>query len=71
MMTIDKIRKILFNLLGKQVKIIYCGGRNKKEIYNGYIFKLYRSVFIIKTTFGDTKCFSYADVLTKTVKIIY
>lgn len=71
MMMVESIRKKLFCLLNKKIKIIYCGSRNKKEVYYGYVFKLYLNVFVIKNDYNETKCFSYVDVLTKTVKIIY
>ena len=71
MMNVNKIKNILSGLLGKRVKLIYFGSRNKKEVYCGYIYKLYRNVFVIKNELNDTKCFSYVDILTKSLKIIY
>ena len=61
MMTISKIKNLLSSLIGKRVKVIYYG----------YIYKLYQNVFLIKDDECCAKSFSYVDVLTKTVKIIY
>ena len=36
-MNIRGIRKILLNHIGKKVRIIYYGGRNKKEVYIGIV----------------------------------
>ena len=70
MMTVSKIKAYLHFNIGKKIKIIYYGSRNKREIYEGFILKLYQNVFVVKLLSGDIKCFSYIDVLTKTVKII-
>ncbi len=69
MMTIEKIKSILSKRIGLRVVIIYYGSRNRVERYDGYIFRLYRNVFTVKLLNGEVKCFSYADVLTKTIKI--
>ncbi len=71
MMTISKIKKLLSGLIGKKVKVIYYGSRNRKEVYYGCIYKLYQNVFLIRNDECCAKSFSYVDVLTKTVKIIY
>jgi len=68
-MTIDKIKICLSKLLGLRVVVIYYGSRNRIERYDGCILKLYQNVFTIKLHNGDIKCFSYIDVLTKTIKI--
>jgi len=69
MMTIDRVKKSIANLIGIRVLIIYYGSRNRVERYDGFILKLYRNVFTIKLINGGVKCFSYIDVLTKTIKI--
>lgn len=69
MMTINKIRFLIGNLLGKNITVVFYGSRNKKEKYTGMVYKLYRNIFIIKLPSGNIKSFSYIDVLTKTVKI--
>ncbi len=71
MITIKAIRCRIRSLIGKKIKIIYYGSRHKKEIYNGYILKLYHNVFTICLICGGIRCFSYSDVLVKNVKIMY
>ncbi|MGN1277831.1 MAG: Veg family protein, partial [Floccifex sp.] len=46
-------------------------GRNKYETYNVIITNLYNCVFIVKDIdmASSTKSFSYADIITKTIKI--
>ena len=63
------IRKNLISMIGSKIVVIYYGSRNKKESYEGVLFKLYRNIFTIKLVSGEIKCFSYADLLTKTVQI--
>ncbi len=65
------IRKALSNYLGKTVVIKYNLGRNKYESYKVMIKGLYNCVFLVETL-GENRCiksFSYADVITKTIKI--
>jgi len=69
MMTIEKIKIKLSKMLGLRVVIIYYGSRNRIERYDGYILRLYRNVFTVRLINGEVKCFSYIDVLTKTIKI--
>ena len=57
-------------LLNKIVKIKYNLGRNKLETFEAKIIKLYNCVFLIELTENKTvKSFSYADIITKTIKI--
>lgn len=70
-MTIDKIKYSINNQLGNNVKVIYNGSRNKKEEYNGVILETYNFIFIIKTNDNEKKSFSYSDVLTNTIEIIF
>ena len=56
--------------LNKLVKIKCNLGRNKSETYEAKIIKLYNCVFLIELV--QNKCiksFSYADIITKTIKI--
>ena len=56
--------------LNKTVKIKCNLGRNKSETYEAKIIKLYNCVFLIELTQNKTiKSFSYADIITKTIKI--
>lgn len=63
-----KIKNDLQSYQGKRVRIVVDIGRNKSEDYTGFIDKLYDNVWTIKTESG-IKCFSYKDVLIKTIKI--
>ena len=65
---INKIKKDINNLKGKRVKVLVDIGRNKIEEHVGIIDNLYDSVWTIDTG-GSTKCYSYKDVLIKTVEI--
>lgn len=68
---VNEVKKILERYLNKPVKIKYNLGRNKYETYNVIITNLYNCVFIVKDTAesGVIKSFSYADIITKTIKI--
>jgi len=68
-MNIKNIRNYLITKVGSNIVIIYYGSRNKKEIYRGILWKLYKNVFVIKLSNGEVKSFSYIDILTKTVQI--
>jgi len=65
------IRKALSNYLGKEVTINYNLGRNKYESYKAKITNLYNQVFLVEVLAENksTKSFSYADIITKTIKI--
>lgn len=65
---ISQIKKNVEQLLGKKIKVIVDIGRNKSEIYEGYVVSSYRYVWTLKTNY-DLKCFSYTDLLIKTVII--
>lgn len=67
----DKIKKNIVNNVGKRVKIIYNGSRNKREFYCGVITEAYNSLFIVKLDNDLNKSFSYADLLTGVVNIKY
>lgn len=72
-MTIDEIKKDLRNHVGKDALIKYSLGRNKYESYHVIIKELYDYVFLVelKKKENIVKSFSYADVITKTIKIDY
>jgi uncharacterized protein Veg len=63
------MRQKLTPYLGKQVEIHYNLGRNKSEKYSGKIIQLFPNIFIFEEDNGSKKCFSYSDILTKTVKL--
>lgn len=73
-MTLQDIKVKLNNNIGRDV-VIKCNlGRNKYEKYRVRIKETYRNVFIVQLldqSSIDIKSFSYADVMTKTIKIDY
>ena len=70
-MTIDKIKNYIDSKLGDNVKVVYNGSRNKKEEYLGVITEIYNFIFIIETRDEGKKSFSYRDVLTNTIEVIF
>ena len=67
---VKTIKNALKPHLNKTVKIKYNLGRNKVETYKAKIIKLYNCVFLIELIDSKTvKSFSYADIITKTIKI--
>ena len=67
----EGVRKVLSRYLGKKLIIKYDLGRNKFESYPVVIKKLYNCVFLVEVVTGSRaiKSFSYADIITKTIKI--
>jgi len=65
---INQIKKDLMSLKKKKLKLYVDIGRNKMEEYEGYIDNIYNRVWTFKTK-KDLKCFSYNDLLIKTVII--
>ena len=63
------IKNALLPHLGKTVKIKYNLGRNKYEIYEAKIIKIYNCVFLVKLKNETIKSFSFADIITKIIKI--
>lgn len=73
-MTIQKVKNELNKHIGDIVTIKYNLGRNKFEKYDVIIKELYNHVFLVevnKPHNNEIKSFSYADVLTRTIKIDY
>ncbi|HHX16338.1 MAG TPA: hypothetical protein GX725_00275 [Mollicutes bacterium] len=70
---IDKIKENLKEHIGKEVKIVFNGGRNRIEEYNAIITQMYNFVFVVKllNDVNETKSFTYSDVLTQTVEIYF
>lgn len=70
MISVEKVKKNLNNLKGKTIRIKYNLGRNKYESYDVIIKELYDYVFtVLITDLELTKSFSYADVISKLIKI--
>ncbi|MCI9084294.1 MAG: hypothetical protein HFH46_01585 [Bacilli bacterium] len=65
------IKKALSKYLNQEVKIKYNLGRNKYEEYPAKITNLYNCVFLVEVQDENQsiKSFSYADIITKTIKI--
>ena len=69
-MNLDIIKDKIFQKIGSNVIITEKRMRNRKSIFEGYIYKLYPNIFSIMTNNGE-KTFSYADYATKTIHIKY
>ncbi len=69
--TTKEVKKILSYYLNKPITIKYNLGRNKFEIYQVVITNLYNYIFITENIDNKNvkKSFSYADIITKTIKI--
>lgn len=67
--TMAEIKKILKFYLNKEVTIKCSLGRNKYESDRVVIKELYNSIFTVENKNNQTKSFSYADIITKTIKI--
>ena len=67
----QEVRKVLSHYLNKPVIIKYNLGRNKFETYKVIITNLYNCIFIAQEIDNNRvkKSFSYADIITKTIKI--
>ncbi len=65
------MRKKLEPYVGKKACIRYSLGRNKYEKYQGKIIQLFPNLFLFEEENGVTKCFSYSDILTKTVRLSF
>ena len=71
-MLISKIREEIKSHVGDTVTIKYNLGRNKFESYEVQIDKTYEHVFLVKLKDRDeTKSFTYKDIMTKNLKIMY
>lgn len=63
------IREKLTPHLGRCVKIKCNLGRNKYETFNAKIIGLYNYVLLVELDNKIVKSFSYADIITRVVKI--
>ena len=69
-MNLDIVKSELSKKINNKVIVTEKGMRNRKNIFEGYIYKLYPNIFSIMTKNGE-KTFSYADFATKTILIKY
>lgn len=70
-MNLDKVKAIVKTYMNKKYRFIYKGSRNQIEEFEGTIIDCFPSIFIIETTNGIKKSFSYNDFIIKNIKIIY
>lgn len=72
-MTIEQIKRSLISHKGKKALIKCNLGRNKHEVYEVLIKDVYKSIFVVEllSSVERVKSFSYADVISKNVKIKY
>ena len=66
---IADIKEKIESLKNKKIKISVDVGRNKNEIYDGYIENTYKNIWTFKTD-CELKSFSYNDVLIRQVVIL-
>ena len=69
-MNSENVKNMIESNLGKNVKITVYGMRNKKDFYEGKLYKVYPNIFTIIYN-GEEKSFSYRDVITKDINIKY
>lgn len=70
-MIINNIKGLICENIGSKVHILVYGSRNKNEEYYGYIKEAYDKVFIVQLKNDDIKSFSYVDLLTKSVQVVF
>ena len=63
---ISDIKKKIESLRGKKIKVLVDVGRNKSEIYEGFVLDTYKNIWTFKTE-TDIKSFSYSDILINSV----
>lgn len=70
---INKIKEEMETNIGKEVKIIFNGGRNRIEEFDATITEVYSSIFVVKldNDISELKTFTFSDVLTQTVELYY
>lgn len=69
-MNVDLIKEEISKNFGKDIKINIYGMRNKNYSYFGKINGIYPYIFTVLIN-GETKSFSYSDVITKEIRIKY
>ena len=71
--TIATIKKDIERHLGEKVTLKANGGRKKILVNDGVLESVYPSIFVIRLE-SDTQrtvTYSYSDVLTKTVQLVF
>ena len=67
---ITDIKEQIMRLKGERIDLEVNTGRKKIKTFSGSIQSVYPSVFTFLDTEGNTKTYSYSDVLCGDVKII-
>lgn len=67
-MNISKVKNDIKKIIGKKIIAKVNIGRNKYEILEGTVEKVYPFLFILRLE-NEIKTFSYADILTKDIII--
>ena len=67
-MNIQIVKDNIINNIGKKVRITVYGMRNKIHHYEGFLYKIYPSIFTIMCD-GAEKSFAYRDVITKDINV--
>ncbi len=73
MRNIDNIKKDMEMHVGEKVTLKANGGRKKIFVSDGILESIYPSIFVIRLE-NDTQrtvTYSYSDVLTKTVQLVF
>lgn len=67
------IKQDIESHVGERVTLKANGGRRKVFVNNGIIEKTYPSIFVIRldSNIQRTVTYSYSDVLTKTVQLVF
>ncbi len=68
-MNIKSIRNYLRTKVGSDIVLIYYGSRNRKEIFKGKLYRVYKNIFVIRLFNNEIRSFAYVDILTKTIQI--
>jgi uncharacterized protein Veg len=64
-----EIKNVLNNYLGMNLTLKCNLGRNKYENLKCKLNNIYSNVFTVTTDKNELKSFSYADIITKTIKL--
>lgn len=70
---LDSIKKSIENHIGEKVTLKANSGRKKVVVNNGVLEKVYPSIFVVRleNDIQRTVTYSYSDVLTKTVQLVF
>ncbi len=69
-MTIDKIKSIVKESMGKTHSFIFYGARNQNDQFKGVITAMYPAIFVVKVNDYQIRTFSYSDLLINNLEIL-